>query len=163
MKRPNGYSRSQIALHWVVFFLIALQFLLHEPIAEAWGQIVEGRTPDFDPVVAAHVFGGIVILVLALWRIVLRRTHGAPQPPETEPALLRRAAHVGHMALYGLMILMPLSGAVAWFGGLEAAGEAHEAMKPLMLGLIAIHVLATLWHQFWLRDNLLERMKRPSR
>lgn len=162
MKKPTGYSRPQIILHWLVFVLIVLQFVLHEPIAEAWEIVEDGGTPAFNPVVAGHVFGGIAILGLALWRIVLRQSRGAPPPPETEPAALRAAAHLGHIALYGLMILMPVSGAIAWFGKVEAAAEAHEMLKPLMLALVAIHVLAALWHQFWLKDNLMARMKRPQ-
>jgi cytochrome b561 len=31
MASPAGYSRPQIALHWIVAALIAAQFLLHEP------------------------------------------------------------------------------------------------------------------------------------
>lgn len=77
--------------------------------------------------------------------------------------MLRKAAHWGHLALYALMILMPLSGLAAWFGGLEAAAEVHEAMKPLLLILVAVHVAAALWHQFWLKDGLLLRMKWPRR
>ena len=88
-------------------------------------------------------------------------TDGAPPPPESEPAPLRLAAHLGHMALYALMVLMPVSGAVAWFGTVEAAAEVHEAMKPAMLILVLVHVAAALWHQFWLKDGLMLRMKRP--
>ena len=65
------------------------------------------------------------------------------------------------MALYALMVLMPVSGAVAWFGTVEAAPEVHEAMKPAMLILVLVHVAAALWHQFWLKDGLMLRMKRP--
>lgn len=159
---PKGYSRTQIALHWAAFVLIVQQFVLHEGIAEAWDVIEDGGVPPFDPVVAAHVFGGVAVLVFALWRLVLRRTRGVPDLPVGEPALARMAAHLGHGALYTLMIVMPLSGAVAWFGGVEGAAEAHEVLKPVMLVLVAVHVLAALWHQFWLKDNLLVRMKRPG-
>lgn len=162
MPRPKGYSRTQIALHWVAFLLIVQQFVLHEGIAEAWDLVEDGGVPAFDPIVAAHVFGGMAVLAFALWRLVLRRSRGVPDLPAGGSALTRAAAHLGHHALYALMILMPVSGALAWFGGLEAAGEAHEAMKPLMLLLVAVHVLAAFWHQFWLKDGLLARMKRAA-
>ena len=159
--KPKGYSRAQIALHWIVAVLIVLQFVLHEPMAEAWDRVEDGIAVAFDPVVALHVFGGLAVLAFALWRIVLRQRRGAPPPPESEPAPLRLAAHLGHMALYALMVLMPVSGAVAWFGTVEAAAEVHEAMKPAMLILVLVHVAAALWHQFWLKDGLMLRMKRP--
>lgn len=125
MPRPKGYSRTQIALHWVAFLLIVQQFVLHEGIAEAWDLVEDGGVPAFDPIVAAHVLGGMAVLAFALWRLVLRRSRGVPDLPAGGSALTHLAAHLGHYALYALMILMPVSGAVAWFGGVEAAGEAH--------------------------------------
>lgn len=158
----KGYSARQIRLHWIVAVLIVLQFVLHEPIAEAWDQIEDGgSSPAFNWLVLSHIFGGALVLIFALWRLVLRQTRGVPPAPEAEPAPLRLAAHLGHLALYALMILMPLSGAAAWFGGIEAAAEVHEAMKPLMILLVAVHVLAAIWHQVWLKDGLMDRMRRP--
>ena len=93
----------------------------------------------------------------------LRRSRGVPPPPEGEGTLLGRAAALGHWALYALMVLMPVSGLVAWFGGVDTAGEAHEVMSNLMLFVLAVHVAAALWHQFWLKDHLLLRMMRAER
>ena len=109
------------------------------------------------------VAGGVAILALVLWRVVLRRSRGVPPPPEGEGTLLGRAASLGHWALYALMVLMPVSGLVAWFGGVDTAGEAHEVMSNLMLFVLAVHVAAALWHQFWLKDHLLLRMMRAER
>lgn len=158
---PKGYSARQIRLHWIVALLIVAQFTLNEPMGKAWDAVEDGVTPAGSWLVLAHIIGGVLVLIFALWRLVLRQTRGVPLPPEEEPAPLRLAAHVGHWALYALMILMPVSGLVAWFGGVEAAAEAHEVMKPLLLLLVLVHVLAALWHQFWLKDGLLLRMKRP--
>lgn len=161
MTLPKGFSRLQIRLHWIVAFLIVLQFVLHEPIVTAWRAVRQGDVLDFDPLVALHVFGGIAILALVVWRLVLRARHGAPLPPEGGPELARLASKLAHGALYLLMIAMPVSGAAAWFGGVTAAADVHEVMKPALLILVALHVVAALWHQFWLRDGLMLRMKRP--
>lgn len=164
MKAPSAYSRTQIALHWIVAVLFVLQFVLHEPMSEAWDVIEEGGTAAFNPLVAAHVAGGLLILAFAAWRIALRRTRGVPDLPAGDGPMVRLAAHAGHMALYALMFLMPLSGMAAWFGGIEAAAEVHETMKPLVILLVAVHVAAALWHQLWLRDGLMRRMSlRASR
>lgn len=158
----KGYSARQIRLHWIVAALIVLQFVLHEPMAEAWDVIKDGGPPPaFNWLVLSHVFGGALVLVFALWRLVLRQSRGVPPPPAEEPPVLRMAAHLGHLALYALMILMPLSGAAAWFGGIDAAAEVHETMKPLMILLVAVHVAAAIWHQVWLKDGLMDRMRRP--
>lgn len=161
MPAPKGYSLAQIRLHWIVAALILLQILFREPMAEAWDARREGGPVALSAGVAAHVAGGLLVLAFALWRLVLRRRHGAPPPPETEPAPLRLAATLAHWTLYGLMVLVPLSGALAWFGGIAAAAEAHQVLKNLLLLVVLVHVLAALWHQFWLKDDLLDRMRRP--
>lgn len=161
MPTPKGYSARQIRLHWMVAVVILLQFVLHDPVSQAWDGIEDGGSPAFNWLVLAHIAGGVLVLVFALWRLVLRQTRGVPPAPEAEPATLRMAAHLGHLALYALMVAMPLSGMVAWFGGISAAAEAHEAMKLALLALVALHVLGALWHQFWLKDGLMLRMKRP--
>ncbi|WP_162896762.1 cytochrome b [Ruegeria sp. AD91A] len=157
---PTSYSRTQIALHWAIFFLIAVQFLFHEPISEAWDQIERGLPVSFQAPVALHVFGGLLILALAIWRIALRLTRGAPSLPEQETAAMKLAAHATHFSLYALMLLLPVSGALAWFGGIEASAEVHEVMKTLMLVLVLLHILAALFHQFVLKTNLMARMRR---
>ncbi|MEX0307785.1 MAG: cytochrome b [Ruegeria sp.] len=159
---PTSYSRAQIALHWVIFSLIAVQFLFHEPISEAWDQMERGLPVAFQAPVALHVFGGLLILALVLWRIALRLTRGAPSLPEKESAAMKIAAHVTHFSLYALMVLLPISGALAWFGGIEASAEAHEILKTLMLVLVLLHVLAALFHQFILKTNLMGRMRRAE-
>jgi len=162
MPAPKGYSARQIRLHWIVALLIVLQFVLHEPIAEAWEMVLQGQVPAFNWLIPAHVIGGALVLIFALWRLVLRQKRGVPAAPIEEPAPLRMAAHLGHLALYALMILMSVSGAVAWFGGVTGAASAHEAMKLALLALVGLHVLAALWHQFWLKDGLMLRMKKPE-
>lgn len=162
MPSPAGYSRAQIRLHWIVAALIVLQFVLHEPIAEAWDALREGAAVSFNPLIAAHVFGGLAVLAFALWRLALRARRGAPPPPQAEHPALKLAAKVAHASLYALMVAMPVTGAAAWFGGVDAAADAHEAMKPLLLGLVALHVAASLYHQFVLRTDLMSRMRKPA-
>jgi cytochrome b561 len=60
------------------------------------------------------------------------------------------------------MILMPVSGSVAWFGGVEAAAQGHNILKIALLALIALHVAGALWHQFVLKDGLIARMRRAE-
>lgn len=159
---PTAYSRTQIILHWLVFLLIAAQFLFHEPIADAWDRVEEGLAVAFDPLVAAHVFGGLLILGLVVWRLYLRFTRGAPALPEKEPAAMKLIARLTHLGLYGLMLLMPISGAVAWFGGVNAAAEGHEVMKVLLLLLVGLHVAGALYQQFMPKTNIMARMKRSG-
>lgn len=157
---PTSYSRAQIALHWVIFVLIAIQFLFHEPMSDAWDQFERGLPISIQAPVALHVLGGLLVLALAIWRIALRLTRGAPPLPDKETAAMKLAAHATHFSLYALMVLVPASGALAWFGGIAASAEVHEILKTLMLVLIVLHFLAALFHQFILKTNLMARMKR---
>lgn len=161
MSAPKGYSRLQIGLHWGVALLILAQFIFADSISHAFRAILRGEAFSFDPLVFSHIAGGFAVLAFALWRLVLRKSRGAPDMPAGSSALTRMAAVVTHGGLYLLMVLLPISGAIAWFGGLETAGEAHEVMKALLLALVGPHVVAALWHQFWLKDGLMLRMKRP--
>jgi|GEM_PF-2811909 len=40
----------------------------------------------------------------------------------------------------------------------ELAGEVHALIGNVFYGVIALHVLAALWHHFIRRDNTLKRM-----
>lgn len=154
------YSRPQILLHWVGFVLIAAQFIGHEPIRGAFDAWMQHGEIGFSPMVAGHVVGGMLVLLLALWRLGLRRKHGVPPLPEGQGAATRYLAHLTHGVLYGLMIFMPVTGAVAWFGSNETAAYAHGVLRFGMLGFVALHVIGALYHQFVLKDGLMARMKR---
>ena len=151
------YSRPQIILHWMAFLVILQQFVFHDAISEAFRAAMRGQDIAFSPLVAAHVFGGILVGLFAIWRLVLRKTVGVP--PELPAAPVQQMIAKGvHVALYALMLALPLSGAVAWFGSVEAAGEAHEVMKATLIAMVALHVLGALMHQFVLKDGILRRM-----
>lgn len=158
---PTGYSRLQIALHWLVFVLIAQQFLFHDAISEAWDRFRDGMEIAFNPLVLAHVAGGAFVLIFTIWRLTLRAQRGVPPAIESSKAqlLIARLTHIG---LYALMILMPISGSVAWFGGVEAAAQGHNVLKVVLLALVALHVVGALYHQFILRDGILARMRQAQ-
>lgn len=162
MKTTKGYSLGQIWLHWLVAVLIALQFLLKNSISQSWEAFLAGRDVEFQPLVAAHIFGGLTILAFVVWRLVLRAKRGGPPPPDAEPAGLRLAAKAAHVSLYALMVAMPVSGAVAWFGSVEQAATAHKLLKIALLALIVLHVIAALVHQFFFKTNLIARMVKPE-
>ena len=158
MPKPATYSRTQILLHWAVALLIIPQFILNDGINAAWRAIQRGNEVVADPLVAFHVFGGIAILALVVWRLVLRAWRGAPPPPASESALMVRAADIGHWAIYAVLIALPLSGLMAWFGGVAIMADAHEVITNALLAVVGLHIAAALWHQFWLKDGLLQRM-----
>ena len=73
--------------------------------------------------------------------------------------LFRLAAKFAHAFLYLLLIAMPLSGAAAYYFGVDAAGDLHaDVLKVALWLLIGGHVLGALAHQFYWKTNVLRRM-----
>lgn len=160
----NGYSATQIAIHWIIAVLVVLQFAFRESMEEAWDAFKERGDPSLGGslVVQAHVWGGLAVLAFALWRLWLRQTRGVPAAPSEEPAPLRLAAHVTHVTLYALMLAMPLSGAATWFGGLWVAEELHGLLVVPLFFLVILHVLGSLFQHFYLKTNVLKRIVSPE-
>ena len=161
MTTATGYTRLQIALHWIAALLIMQQYLFKDAISAAWEATTKGLESNFNALVLAHVAGGALIMLLALWRLSIRVKRGAPAMVG-DSALQRGLASLTHVGLYALMILMPVSGSVAWFGGVEAAAQGHNILKIVLLALVALHVVGALYHQFVLKDGLINRMRRAA-
>lgn len=162
MRRSKGYSRAQIALHWATAVLVLISFVSHEGMKDAWRAFLRATGETMGPGAWLHVVSGLAILALAVWRLGLGISNGAPSAPQGSSALMARAASAVHWGLYAVLLTLPLTGAVAWFGGIRDLGEVHEALFNLGLALVAIHVAAALWHHFVLRDGLIARMIRPA-
>ena len=148
------YSKTQIVLHWSTVALVIAQYVLHDSIVNAWELIQSGKSVSFDPLVLSHVAGGIFIAVIVLIRLRLRSisTH------ETKDLLGNRLSNIAHKLLYAILLMMVLSGGVAWFFDIEAAANAHNLFKVLLLITVLGHVLAALYHHFIMKDGLLNRM-----
>lgn len=159
---PQGYTTTQIALHWAVALLVAAQFVFKDAISNAWDAISAGETFAFDPLILAHVGGGGLILAFVVWRLVLRLKRGVPAPPENEPATLKTLSLVAHWAFYAVLAAMAVTGSLAWFGDLSQAAQAHNVLKMVLLALTALHVMAVPFHRVFLKSNVMRRMIRPA-
>jgi len=160
MTAKTSFSGLQITLHWAIAVLIAANWLVSDGMGRALhqrldGQVVTGNTPTF------HVYAGITILVLVLGRLVVRLMQGAPEAPDAD-TFIGKIGVWTHFALYALMVLVPVIGMMAWFGGIEPAGDIHTVLMNVMMILVILHALAALYHQFVLRDGLLMRMLKPN-
>lgn len=160
-----GYSTAQIALHWTVAVLVILQIVLHDGIVAAYAAARgEGTATESELFLAdLHVGFGIAIFVLALLRVALRVKRGVPPPPEDEHPALRMAARATHLALYALILAMPVTGGLVWFGGVEAMAELHRAGKVAILVLVGLHIAGALFQHFVLKTDVLRRILRPER
>lgn len=156
--KPLGYSLVQIRLHWIVAALVILQLIFGEGISESFDARLESGVSGYSLQSVAHIGAGLLIGLLTLWRLSVRLRRGVPQEGA---GLLGLGAQWAHRIFYVVLIVAPVVGLVAWFGGSETAGDLHGYVKPVLVVLVGLHVLAALWHQFVLKDGLLLRMKRP--
>ena len=159
----SGYSSKQIWLHWIIAALIIVQFVLHEGIDEMADAFEKGLTPEPSLQSQSHVIIGLLIFILALVRIYIHLTRGAPALPAEEPVIQRFLASATHIALYAIILLMPISGAAAWFGGIEQAGDAHELGKVAMIAFVALHVVGAIYQHFVLKTDVVKRMVRAEK
>lgn len=127
-----------------------------------------------------HKWAGVSVFVLVWLRLLWRVMNPPPPYPDSLPRVVQVAAHLGHFALYGLMIVIPLSGwllssakgvQTVWFGVLPLPDllekdkelghllhEMHEVLNLLLMVLLAGHVAASLKHHWIDKDDILKRM-----
>ncbi len=176
---PNRhYSGVAIGLHWLIAALIVGSLAVGSYMADLPVSPMRLRLFNW------HKWNGVTILALTLLRLVWRLTH-RPPPDVPMPRWQARMAHATHAALYALCLAVPLVGwayssaagfPVVWFGVLPLPDllpvdrALAQAVKPWhgtlawTLAVVALaHLAAALWHQWIVRDGLLERMAPRSR
>jgi cytochrome b561 len=129
---------------------------------------------------ARHKSVGITILALAILRLAWRLMNPVPPQPLSMPRWQRVAAHVSHVALYSLILIIPVLGwfmssarnfPVSWFGlvtlpdfiepskaAFEFFRAAHVTLAVTLFVLALVHIAAALKHHFIDRDDVLRRM-----
>ena len=116
MTLPERYTSPAIVLHWTIAALIAANLLLIWTVdwwPEDWAR----------PVIDTHKSIGITVLGLALLRLLWRATHRPPPLPADYPRWEKSAAHAAHLALYAVMLALPLSGWLHDSAWKDAAGH----------------------------------------
>lgn len=127
-----------------------------------------------------HAQLGLVVFALVWFRLAWRLGNVEPAIVPPLATWQRRASHAVEWTFYALMVLLPILGIVM----LQADGKpvallglqlpafvavdkpwahrvegVHEWLGNAMMILIGVHVAATLFHGFVLRDNTFARMR----
>ena len=168
------YTAIAKLFHWGMAFvfagLIAIGFVMTDmPLS-----------PEKLQYYAWHKWAGVSVFVLVWLRLVWRVLNPPPVYPSTMLPLVKGVAHLGHVVLYGLMIVIPVSGwlmssakgvPTVWFGVLPLPDllekdkelghllrEVHEVLNFVLLFLLAGHAAAALKHHWVDKDDILKRM-----
>jgi len=170
-----NYTRTAIALHWVLAGLIITL------LAMGWLMSDMPPGPTKFQVVNWHKWGGITVLGLFFVRSLWRLTHPVPAPIPM-PVWQQKLAEIMHALLYAMLLVQPLTG---WLYS-SAVGrqvvylnliplpnlvarnpplgavfkDIHENGGTLLAVIIGLHALAALKHHFVDRDDTLRRMLR---
>lgn len=174
MTPVRRYDALTVSLHWLVAVLIFGGFGL------GWYMVDLPVSPDKLRYYAWHKWIGVTVFGLALLRGLWRLIHTPPPLPAGTPAWQRHAAQTTHALLYGLMLAIPLSGwlfssasgfPTVYLGWVQLPDlvardqelaallkSVHLYLNYTLAALVALHVAASLKHQFVDRDGLLARM-----
>jgi len=171
---PQTYSKAMIGLHWITAFIMVVL------VAAVLGH--EAFEKDSAPralMMMLHFSLGLSVLALVVIRLLVR---GREQVPDIFPApgaIVHLASKAMHLALYAVMIVMPVLGylmmnanghAVPFFGlqlpiliaedkpfG-HTLHDIHETIGWLFIALVVLHAFAALLHHHYYEDNTLTRM-----
>lgn len=174
MDAAERYTATAIALHWLIFGLIACGFTLAVYMVDL------PLSPLKLKYFSWHKWIGITVFLLALARVAWRSTHRAPALPASMPAWQRRAAGALHGVLYALIVIIPVTGwlyssaagvPTVYLGVIalpdlvpkdkplaELLKAVHVTLNYTLLVLVVMHVVAALQHHFIVRDEVLARM-----
>jgi cytochrome b561 len=173
-RSPPRYTATAIGLHWLMAAMLAALVCV--------GLYMHGLplSPWKLRMFSWHKWAGVTAFMLVLVRLAWR---GAYRPPELPAAMspgARLLAHLGHGAIYLLLLAIPVSGwlmssakglQTVYFGVLpipdlvgknKTLGETllhvHQLLNVLLAVLVAGHIAAALKHHFIDKDDVLTRM-----
>lgn len=172
----DRFGSIPAAIHWLSTLLIIALIVL--------GFSFGAATSDSAKVglLKTHIILGVLTLVLTLLRIVWWIFFDRkPAPAAGMSGWMNKAASSVHGLLYLLLLIMAgsgigmmvLSGAgqILFGGGARPLPNfhdfpphvAHGLGALILVALLALHVVAALYHHFVLRDGLLDRMRFGAR
>lgn len=176
--RSQYYGWTSIALHWIVAGLVLWLFWSGQQMEHAASR--EAKLP----MLLLHNSIGVILIVTAVSRTVLRLVNGMPPRPEGFIAF-RVLSTLVPWALILTILVIIITGVLTWwaagqpisfFGLFEIASPLarnidfhhqteviHSIASHLIIPIIILHLLGALKHLIIDRDNIFMRMIKPQR
>ena len=176
--RPNTGS---VTLHWLGSALVFLALL-----AGLFAVYYSSGCCGADRRIAflLHAYAGLAVLGIVVLRLMFRARSSWPHTAPSKARLGDIVAKIIHWTLYGMMILIPLTGWIMASGmgccwsvpglpdvnmlslgisdrslaDIGAAYRVHVALVWIIIALIALHVSAALVHHHYHKNDILHRM-----
>lgn len=167
--RPYRYPAATRWIHWTAAVLVAIAYLTSESAEELGAGAVNW-----------HVLAGLGLMLLFVPR-VLALLWVRPPPSAGSSVAAKWMARAVHLSLLLFIVVEPLLGLLmiwaegssvpipltSWHlppllvlgeGWEDTLEELHEDVGNIFYAVIGLHVLASLWHHFVRRDDVLRRM-----
>jgi cytochrome b561 len=169
-----AYGALSVGFHWLMVILLVAVYACME-LRDFFPKGSDTR----EAMKTWHYMLGLSVLVLAAVRLVANMLDRAPGITPMPAKWQTLSAHAMHIALYVLMLGLPLlgwlllsaSGASIPFFGLQLPAllgkdkdaadlikEVHETGATIGYFLIGAHAAAALFHHYVMRDDTLRRM-----
>lgn len=136
MPMPTRYTPVAIALHWVIALciiaMIPMGLWMTSAISDPATQALAYR------VFQIHKSIGFLILGLTALRIFWRLTHPVPPLPATMKPWEGLAARAAHVAFYGLMLALPLTGWLYVSAGWAVSTDRALVVPTSWFGLFGV-------------------------
>jgi superoxide oxidase len=170
----DTYNRTLIFIHWATALLIVSVFAS----IELRGLFEKGSIPR-EFLKSSHFMLGLSVLALTLVRIFMALRTPRPAIDPAPPAWQANAGQLMHIAIYAIMIVMPIlgwltlsaAGKPITFSGLtlppliaeskdtaEWLKELHHEIGEVFYWVIGLHAAAALFHHYVIGDNTLRRI-----
>jgi cytochrome b561 len=169
------YNLPMRFMHWVSGLLFIINLGLGWVLSNT--EILKGSQASSIPL---HKSFGVLVFFLLIIRLLVRSNSELPEEVKHNNKIEKLAEKITHFALYFFLIAIPFigiamsnfSGRTISFFGLfnlpslltpdkEMAGkfyEMHMMTAYIALGFIGLHILATIKHYIFNKENLLKRM-----
>jgi cytochrome b561 len=159
MNTPKRYHPLMVVLHWLTVILLLGAGFLSES---------GGSSP-----ISLHMILGSLLLVTLIARLIVRFNVKRPVWANTGNPFLNKLGELVHIGLYFFAFyILTLGGLIAsqrnLLGYIMGNGSVERVSRDLrtfhqlgwlaILGLLLLHIGGALYHQFILKDNLLNRM-----
>jgi cytochrome b561 len=168
------YGSFSIGIHWLMLLLFVAVYGTIE-----LRELFEKGSDPREALKTWHFMLGMLVFALVWLRLAARLSGPTPAIVPEPPGLQQLSSKLLHLALYLLMIGMPLTGWLMLsaagkpipFFGLELPAligenkdlgkqikEVHEFVGTTGYYLIGLHAVAALYHHYLRHDNTLTRM-----
>ena len=172
------YRQTARLIHWTMALLVLAMI----PV----GLIMTQEGLDRSVQNSLYIFHknvGVFLLIVILVRVFYRSRHSPASLPAEIPGWQRQAAWLSHMALYVLLLIMPIAGYIRVKAGgfpiealdalgvpslvprsdalAETAQTIHSLGGRALAAFVALHIGAALYHGIIRKDGVFSRVWPP--